>query len=59
MSVHENGVGPSTGSSVSARSLPRSVRQFIGSSGTEHFADHPETMDRCDGRLHERTDSNM
>jgi hypothetical protein len=59
MSVHEFGVVPRVDSAESSRNLPRSVAQLIGSSGTEQVADHPDTIARWDGRLHERTDSNM
>ena len=33
--------------------------QLIGSPFIEHFADQPETMNRCAGRLQERSGSNM
>ena len=59
MSVHANGVEPKVGSTGSVGYLPRSVVQLIGSFGVEQVADQPETIERWDGRLHERTDSNM
>ena len=60
MSVHPNNVGCSYQIRSSNRSpISRSVVHVKASVGSVHRADHPETRNRCAGRVQESVGANI